>query len=158
MRIYLTGFMGSGKSTIGRFLARDLSWPFLDLDAEIEKHGSQSIPEIFDQRGEDEFRRLECETLTRIAADPAVIATGAGCFIYNTMWMLQNGKVVYLDVPFNELAARIGADSSRPLWRNAERLYEERKKVYLKAHLLIDASNSPEQVARAIREKLELAN
>ena len=68
--------------------------------------------------------------------------------------MLQNGTVVYLQVPFDVLASRIGADPSRPLWKNAEKLFLKRETVYRKAQIVIDASPEAEQVAKTIRSKL----
>lgn len=140
MRVYLTGFMGSGKSSIGRLLAQRQNLPFLDLDEEIQRTAGQTIASIFAEKGEDEFRKLERESLQQIALEDVVVATGAGCFIHNREWMLQNGTVIYLYVPFPKLAERVGADTSRPLWQNAEKLYRERENIYAEAHHRVDAS------------------
>lgn len=143
--------MGSGKSSIGRLLAQQLNLPFLDLDQEIERMSGQPIASIFAEKGEDEFRRLERECLQQIALAEVVVATGAGCFIYNREWMMQNGTVIYLHVPFPNLAERIGADASRPLWRNAEKLYGERENIYAQAHHRVDASANPTEVVNQIK-------
>ena len=153
MRIYLTGFMGSGKSTVGRVLAQSLQYEFVDLDTEIERKAGQTIVEIFSE-SEEVFRKLETACLQSILKKDIVIATGGGCFIHNQPWMLENGKVIYLYVTLEQLAARIGADPNRPLWRNAEALYREREVVYRTAHLVVDGTGAPETVADAIRVNL----
>ena len=154
MRIYLTGFMGAGKTMVGRVLAQKLGCEFLDLDYEIEHTSGESIESIFETGGESEFRKRESDILRSIDKNPAVIATGGGCFIYNRDWMLQNGKVVYLKVPFETLVSRIGAETSRPLWRNAKQLYEEREKIYESAHLRVDGTRDVDQVVTDIMDKL----
>lgn len=150
MRIYLTGFMGAGKTMVGRALAQKLGCEFIDLDYEIEHSAGQSIESIFETGGESEFRKRESEILRSIDKDPAVIATGGGCFIYNHDWMLQSGTVVYLKVPFETLVSRIGAETSRPLWRNAKQLYDEREQSYESAHLQVDGTRDVETVASEI--------
>jgi shikimate kinase len=152
MRIYLTGFMGAGKTMVGRALAQKLGCEFIDLDYEIEHSAGQSIESIFETGGESEFRKRESDILRRIDKDPAVIATGGGCFIYNGDWMLQKGKVVYLKVPFDTLVSRIGAETSRPLWRNAKQLYDEREQIYESAHLQVDGTGDVEAVAKEIMQ------
>src|SRR5262249_51417606 len=154
MRIYLTGFMGSGKTTVGRILAARMQIDFLDLDQRIEQSSRKSIAEIFQEFGEGGFRELETATLHSIKAENAVIATGGGCFIHNTEWMLANGTVIYLELPFPALASRIGADPKRPLWRNAETLFAERESIYKKAHFTIDGTLPPDDVASQIMERI----
>jgi shikimate kinase len=151
MRIYLTGFMGSGKSSVGKILAHRLGAPFLDLDHEIERQANQSIAGIFDQRGENSFREMERSALELFVMDPFVMATGGGAFIFNRDWMLKHGVVVFLDIPFEHLVQRIGADPQRPLWSNAKKLYEERLGEYRKAHFTIDAVGDPEIIAERIK-------
>ncbi|AEN74386.1 Shikimate kinase [Rhodothermus marinus SG0.5JP17-172] len=118
-RIYLTGFMGCGKSTIGPLLARRLGYTFLDLDALIERQAGRSIPEIFAEGGEAAFRALEREALRRtVALDACVIATGGGALVSddNLAWALRNGRVVYLQVSADELARRLAPEAThRPL-------------------------------------------
>jgi shikimate kinase len=150
MRIYLTGFMGAGKTMVGRVLAQKLGCEFVDLDYQIEHTSGESIESIFETRGESEFRKRESEILRSINKDPAIISTGGGCFIYNSEWMLNNGKVVYLKVPFDTLVTRIGAETSRPLWRNAKQLYDDRELIYETAHLQVDGTREVEQVANEI--------
>ena len=154
MRIYLTGFMGSGKSTVGRALATSLGLPFFDLDTEMEQSTGKSVQAIFEEQGERSFRQLETDALRSISSTSAVIATGGGCFLFNRDWMLKNGTVVHLEVPFSILAERIAADPSRPLWKNAERLFHERSDHYRKAHIIVDASSAPERVVADIKKQL----
>jgi shikimate kinase len=154
MRLYLTGFMGSGKTTVGRALAQKLGSEFIDLDFQIEQSWKESIESIFASVGEQEFRKRETEQLRAINYEDAVIATGGGTFIYNRDWMMQNGTVVYLEVPFEVLVSRIGAETSRPLWKNAKQLFDERRQVYENAHLKVDASRDVELVAAEIVERI----
>ena len=146
--------MGCGKTTIGRVLAASLGWEFFDLDQIIEQKLRQSIPETFQLSGEGEFRKRERESLQLLTRDPAVIATGGGCFIYNRDWMLQHGTVIYIEVPFAALVNRIGADAGRPLWRNAEHLYQEREAEYRRAHLTVDGTLTAGEVASEIVRRI----
>ena len=143
--------MGSGKSSVGKILAQQLGAPFIDLDHEIEKQANQPITSIFEQRGENSFRDMERSALQLFVMDPFVMATGGGTFIYNRDWMLKQGMVVYLDLPFEDLVQRIGADPRRPLWSNARKLYDERLEDYRKAHFTVDASKDPEVIAETIK-------
>lgn len=152
MRIYLTGFMGSGKSTVGKILAEKLGASFIDLDQEIEHQTNRPIARMFEHSGEGSFRDYERSALQLFVMEPFVMATGGGTFIHNRDWMLANGIVIFMDVPFESLAARIGADSTRPLWTNARKLYEERMAHYRQAHYTVDAFGDPENIAEAIKK------
>lgn len=147
MKIYLTGFMGSGKTTVGRALSARLGCNFHDLDAEIEHRTGKSISSLFEDQSENAFRQIETKILQSLTSDPSIIATGGGCFFFNHDWMLENGTVIYLEVPFNTLTQRIGANSSRPLWKNAEKLFQEREENYKTAHFSVNAARSPEEIA-----------
>jgi shikimate kinase len=150
MRIYLTGFMGSGKSTVGRLLSEKLSVRFIDLDKEIELHLSHPVAEVFESHGEFYFRDQEGAMLKSIRTDPFVMATGGGCFIHNREWMLENGIVIFLDAKFSDIVRRIGGNPDRPLWKNAERLYAERLSEYKHANFTVDASGTAEEVLERI--------
>ncbi len=150
MRIYLTGFMGAGKTSVGRALAQKLGWDFVDLDFQIEDSSKESIEDIFSSAGEQEFRKRETQQLRQLNQENIVIATGGGAFIHNHDWMLQNGMVVYLEVPFEVLVSRIGAETSRPLWKNAQQLFEERQKIYESAHLRINAARDVDLIVADI--------
>ncbi len=151
--IYLVGFMGSGKSTVGRLLAERLGWSFADIDEEIERAEHATIPEIFETRGEAEFREIEARILqdhvSEIeAGQPAVIAVGGGAFVRaaNREAILRSGVAVWLDCPFEIVQRRVGLASHRPLARDPERfakLFEERRPVYALAnvHIAIDCDD-----------------
>lgn len=129
--IFLVGFMGSGKSTVGRALAEELGWEFADLDEDIEKHEGMPISQIFDTRGEAEFRRCENAALrSRIrsveAGRPCVIALGGGAFLSdeNFEMITNNGVTVWLDCPFATVERRLAGQGHRPLARDPEKLRE----------------------------------
>lgn len=116
--IYLTGFMGSGKSTIGKQLANDLNRQFIDTDQLIEQQSSRSIPEIFEQFGEQYFRRLETELIKTVSAKkPAIISLGGGAFIQsqNRDIIRNSGLTIYLQWTVETLFDRLKNCSDRPL-------------------------------------------
>lgn len=140
--IILCGFMGSGKSTVGRLLAKRLLTPFIDLDALIEQEQNMSIPEIFEQKGEAFFRELEHTTLKKALEHNGpqlfnVIASGGGTFMNEKNAALlreHDALVIYLSTDFDICYERI-RNSDRPLVRKNSReqlhaLYNERNKVY----------------------------
>lgn len=159
--IYLVGFMGSGKSTVGRLLADRLGWSFVDLDAEIEAEQGVSIAEIFDRCGEEHFRRLETEAIRRRVrlaqmGRPAVIALGGGAFARECNFDLveHNGITVWLDCSEAVAWQRVEANSDRPLARNREQfaaLYEARRACYARADFRVESSgDDPESVVEAV--------
>ena len=117
--IFLTGFMGSGKSTVGRLLAHRLCLPFIDLDVEIEKCTGRQIKDIFAQDGETVFRALEMTELCRLsdASGAAVVATGGGIVIApeNRRIMRAIGLIINLKVDYVSVMKRLSGDNSRPL-------------------------------------------
>jgi shikimate kinase len=156
-RIFLVGYMGAGKTTVGRALAAKLHWPFVDLDDEIVRRERRSIPEIFREQGEAHFRRLEAESLRRVlqaAPPPLVMAAGGGAYIYpgNAERLRQAGFfTVFLDATLDELRRRCaGEGEERPLFRDANQfrqLYEARRGAYMAADLQIDTGGkTPEQI------------
>lgn len=159
--IYLVGFMGSGKTTIGRALADRLGWNFIDLDQEIEAEQGISIAEIFDRFGEEHFRKLETEAIRKRArrvrgGHPVVMAVGGGAFTRpeNCELLADNGVTVWLDCPFEVARKRLAGCTVRPLARDPERLaelYEIRRSQYASADYRIEASaEDPEPVVDAI--------
>lgn len=120
-KLYLIGLPGSGKTTLGKRLARQLNTTFLDLDLAIEQHEGKPIKDLFKEKGEDYFRQAESATLKKISTNfPSfVMATGGGtpCFHENMEVMNQSGTAIYLDVPASEIARRILSSTSaeRPL-------------------------------------------
>jgi shikimate kinase len=149
--IYLVGFMGSGKSTVGRALAYELGWHFLDLDEEIEREQGTTIGSIFDQRGEVEFRRIEADALYRCvrsiqSGHPRVISLGGGAFLHheNLDLVSNNGVSVWLDCPLPVIERRIAGFTHRPLARDPHHLrhlYEVRREGYSRADYRIDTDD-----------------
>ena len=152
--IYLVGFMGSGKSTIGRKLASKIGWRFADLDDDIEAHAAKTIPEVFDQDGEAEFRRIESAMLTaRIAevkaGQPLVLALGGGAFAQpqNRLALKDAGLTIWLDVPFALVEQRVVGFSHRPLARDPEKfraLFDQRREAYAEAqaHIAVNSDDA----------------
>ena len=155
--IYLVGFMGSGKTTIGRLLADRLGWPFFDLDEEIEARERTTIATIFETRGEAEFRRLEAAALERHvyaveSGRPAVMALGGGAFVAlaNRQLLLRNGVTVWLDCPFPIVEQRVRQATHRPLARDPEQfvaLYQARRDVYRLAEIHVQVEGDDPSIA-----------
>jgi shikimate kinase len=161
--IYLVGFMGAGKSTIGRRLAQDLGWTFADLDEDIEAAENRQISAIFEQDGEAVFRRLETEALARRvrriqAGTPTVLALGGGAFVTeaNRDLVKDNGLTIWLDGPFETLWDRVSRASHRPLARERarfEELHLARRSSYALAEYRIDVcDDNPAVAVEAILE------
>jgi len=145
-RVYLTGFMGSGKTTLGRLLAERRGVPFVDLDAAFESAGV-TVKEAFETHGEPWFRAREAELLRGTADLPGVVvALGGGTFVFpeNAAFVKRHGVSVFLDVPFDVLAARLsGKAATRPLFRSLEdarALYEARLPSYRMADQTVTLS------------------
>lgn len=120
MKIFLIGYMASGKTTFGKALADKLDTPFIDLDRFIENHAGKSIPEIFSEKGEDYFRKLEKDCLAKaVESEPdAVIACGGGtpCFFDNIDFLNKNGVTVFLETSIPVLIDRLQQENeSRPI-------------------------------------------
>lgn len=120
--IFLTGFMGCGKTTLGKKLASKLNWPFIDLDAVLEQQAGVAIAEYFSTHGEDAFRQLESSVLKEFdyPAD-AIVSTGGGlpCFFDNVAWMNAHGHTVYIRLTPKALASRLENNKEdRPLLRH----------------------------------------
>ena len=168
-RIYMTGFMGSGKSTVGPRVARMLGFDSMDLDDEIEKDLGMSIPAIFDVLGESAFREAEREHLSRAAStERIVISLGGGTIARpdNLELCLETGRLVMLDVDTGTLTNRLEhSPNPRPLLfddkgdrltgeelrRRIERLLSERRPAYDRAHHVIPVGDeSPDTVAERV--------
>ena len=160
MMITLTGFMGSGKTTVGKVLADFLGCPFMDLDDLVVKKAGKSIPDIFAQDGEPAFRELEAQvlrkTVEKYAESTAVLALGGGAVLAPASAVLLREKTVciYLRATLDTLLARLaGETAGRPLADDAlaERL-ASREPIYEKtAHVIIDTDGlSPDEVADEI--------
>jgi shikimate kinase len=171
MRVYLTGFMGAGKTTVGECLARQLDVPFFDLDREIEQRSGFTVQQIFERGGEPSFRSLERRELERtLEIEDAVIATGGGTAAApgNLQLLRRGGVSVWLNPTLDDLFERLferradPADSARPLLEDraqAEALFQTRVPSYEAADLRVDVESAegPDQIARRIRRLLEEA-
>lgn len=160
-RIVLVGFMGAGKTTVGRSLAEALGWDFRDLDACIEEECGTSVAELFRLRGESAFRELERQAARRLQRDGRlVVATGGGAWAEEpTRAVLRVGAVsVWLQCDFDTLCRRIGDGTGRPLALNHETMrgiLRRREALYRLADLVVDAStDAPDVVARRILEQV----
>lgn len=151
-RIYLVGFMGSGKSTVGRLLAERLGYGFVDLDDEIEALEGERVAAIFERRGEEYFRSLETTALLATGAvEDVVVACGGGIVLRgeNRVALADLGTVVRLKVSAAEAVARIGDVTSRPILAGAtgrigvESILDARRALYrVVADITVDTSGS----------------
>lgn len=157
--IILIGFMGTGKSTVGQILADQLGRPWTDTDAEVERRSGKSIPQLFQEEGEAQFRRWEKQVLQQVLKqEPGVVTTGGGVVLDpdNVARIRATGWVVALDASEEELIRRLEADESRPLLQGDARrqvveLKRRRQDAYDFADLFLDTSEeSPPQTAAKI--------
>ncbi|CAN2039776.1 Shikimate kinase [Candidatus Magnetomoraceae bacterium gMMP-15] len=159
--IYLTGFMGAGKTTVGQVLAKDLNYEFIDMDIELEKQFQMSIPKVFAELGEQTFRNSETDLLKRLSTRTClIVATGGGVSekTYNREIMRASGKIIHLKTELNSCMARLSAKDkeSRPLWQDKEsltKLFNKRKRIYEDCDLsvLVD-EKTPQQISNEIKE------
>ncbi|QUG42093.1 shikimate kinase [Psychrobacillus sp. INOP01] len=150
-KVYLVGFMGSGKSAIGRRLSFFLKMPYYDMDKEIVRLQNRTIPEIFEQEGEAYFRKVETDFLENFRNESCIISTGGGVAMNekNIEVMRRTGLVLYLDATFEDIWMRIKNDKNRPIVQNStkeelEQLFKMRKWFYKKAaHITIRTEHRP---------------
>ncbi len=161
--IYIVGFMGAGKTSVGIRLAELLGWQFVDLDQEIERREGKPIRVIFESRGEAFFRALERAELERVSImGNTVIALGGGAYCQdeNRRIVEATGISVWLDVPLETIYARCAGDGTRPLFASLsemERLLLARRPHYEKSQVCIEAGDrSVEAIAREIVGLLRL--
>jgi len=163
MKIYLVGFMGAGKTTVGCELAARLDVPFFDLDDLVEAAEKTTIKEIFSQHGEPYFRKRERDILrsTRYL-DSAVVATGGGTFTFdeNIQFIQSEGLSVWLSAPYSLLRGRIGDKAAeRPLFRDdvaAHELFKNRLRYYRMADVALDIRDDETTAEIVERLLLEL--
>ena len=162
MKIYIVGFMGAGKTTVGRELAARLDVPFFDLDDLIEAAEKTTIKDIFANQGEPYFRKRERDLLRSTKyLDSAVVATGGGTFTFdeNIQFIQGEGLSVYLAAPYSLLRSRVGDKAEeRPLFRDddaAHELFRNRLRYYRMADITVDVRDdetAPEIVERLLLE------
>ena len=162
--IVLTGLMGAGKTTIGKALAENTGFKFVDIDAEIVKQEQMSINDIFATKSEEYFRQIETEIIEKITQkNNQVISIGGGAFEkeVNRELLLTSCKVVYLQADVDTLFERIKTDNSRPLLQcdnpkdKLEELLKKREVNYKKAHYIIDTEKkTKEDITKEILEKI----
>lgn len=162
--IILCGFMGCGKSTVGRLLAERIHRPFVDMDTFLEQQSGLSVPEIFRQFGEAEFRKREraaCRELSQ--RQDLIIAAGGGALTFpeNAAALAETGDIVLLNVPLDVILQRLEDDATRPLLAlpdkeaAAKELYDRRLPLYRAvAKITVDANAAPESVADAVCKAL----
>jgi shikimate kinase len=162
--IFLIGFMGSGKTTLGRKLAARMDYGFIDLDHKLEQQVELSIAEYFTLFGEDAFRKLESEVLKKtVYPENAIISTGGGLpyFFNNMEWMNANGRTVYIKLSPKTLADRLeNGKEERPLLQEKhgealvafiEQKLGERESFYSQANIIVDGlSLTPEKLEQIL--------
>lgn len=163
-RVYLVGFMGSGKTRVGRVLAGHTEARFEDTDARVVRREGRAIDRIFAESGEAYFRELEMRELREVAEGPegVVVATGGGAFARHSARTVMNGSgvTVWLDVPLGTLRRRLGDGDGRPLWDPADPVgaraaFERRRAAYALADARVAAAeHGPEAVAARVLERI----
>jgi shikimate kinase len=158
--IVLVGFMGCGKTTVGRALAQHLQVPFTDLDDRIEAAEGRAISDIFAHDGEPAFRDIEHRELGLALSGDGVLALGGGAYVQPRNRELLRGRatVIWLDVPFERALRRVSGAGHRPLAKDPVRfaeLYEARREAYAQAdHAIPITSDDPSVAVNAILERL----
>ncbi len=151
-RVYLIGFMGAGKTTVGKQLARKIKWSFADTDSIAERELGMTVNEVFNELGEEWFRKYEQKVLIKTTSfKNTIISTGGGtpCFNDNIDTIINNGLCIYLHMPNKSIVARLLASKrTRPLVYGlskaeldeyVEKKMAEREEIYSKAHFTVNA-------------------
>ncbi|MBM7693282.1 shikimate kinase [Peribacillus deserti] len=158
--IYITGFMGSGKTTVGMMLGELTGLPVYDTDQEVERSEGKSISDLFAEKGEAYFRQKETEILKTLPITDCIITVGGGTVLNeeNREWMNEKGTTVYLACDLDEIERRLVTDTARPLIAGNKKiqikqLYQERLPIYTLASVTISTTSKPaEEVCREILE------
>ena len=165
--IVLIGLSGSGKSTIGAALSKQLNFSFIDIDGRIEQNEGTSITEIFTQKGEGRFRELERETVLELdLSSPSVLALGGGAWMQDEIrgFLSPIAKIIYLEADVASILQRLENNNSRPLLddlgkrkEDLEHQLETRKRVYTEADITVNANTAVPEVTQEIIRKLRLS-
>jgi len=151
----MIGLMGAGKTSIGRRLAKELQLPFVDIDQEIEKEQGLAVSEIFDLKGEKEFRDMELKTIKRVLEGPRqVMATGGGAFINDEIRKLIKEKAisVWLKADIDVLVERVSRKNTRPLLEKGDKkaimadLMAKRYPIYEEADIIVQSDDGPHNI------------
>jgi shikimate kinase len=155
--IYLVGFMGAGKSTVGRMLADEIGWRFGDVDDDIEARQRRTIQQLFADLGEEEFRRMEHDAIAGWvrgvrSGNPLVLSLGGGAFTRsdNIDLLCENGVTIWLDTSFSIVRRRVSHSNHRPLARDPrkfEQLYHDRREQYAKADYRVELNQDNSRLA-----------
>ena len=163
--IYIMGFMGTGKTTVGKALAKKLGKDFIDLDNEIELYEGMSINEIFEEKGEDYFRQIETKVLKEIAEKKdLIVSTGGGSIVThgNLEIVKSSGILITLMASPEEILRRVSGNNDRPLLNvgnpleTIKKLLFERAPFYIKADYIIETTNK--NIEEVVEEILEILN
>jgi shikimate kinase len=160
-KLYLVGFMGAGKTTVARALARRAGWRVEDIDSSIETRERRPVASIFAQQGEPYFRQLERQVLGELLPlRHVVVATGGGTFVEpdNRALMLADGVVAWLDLPLPLVLERVPADGRRPLAADRsqmEQLFVRRQLAYAESHVRLDAARPVPEIVESLLERLD---
>lgn len=162
--IVITGFMGTGKSSVGRALARTIGYSFIDSDREIESREGRTIHMIFENEGEKYFRNLERETIARLSQNAkCILSIGGGAILDPETFerIHQVGTVILLKAEVSEIVGRLGHENERPLLAGKDRkktiqkLVKEREPVYSKVGIQIDTTGlAVDEVVQKILKKI----
>lgn len=161
--IFLIGFMGSGKSTVGKCLARQKEYQFVDTDLYFEEKEQISISNFFSQNGEAAFRSKEQMYLKTCTKPNTVVSTGGGIVLHpvNIDWMRESGIVVYLETSFSQICHRLKDDQTRPLFQvdhliETEKRFNDRLPLYQSAahYVIATAGKTPIEIAQEIQTKV----
>ncbi|EJV81161.1 shikimate kinase [Bacillus mycoides] len=160
--IYITGYMGVGKTTIGKALSKELHMEVVDTDQKIEEQKEKAIRYIFAEEGEMAFREYESEMLRSLPVQNVIMTTGGGIIEReeNRKWMKENGTVVYLYCDPHVIAERLREDTTRPLFQKKDidafiTKFESRRAYYEEADIHIDTTNkSVKQIMNELKQKI----
>ena len=165
--IVLVGLSGSGKSTIGAALSKQLNFSFIDIDERIEQNEGKSITEVFTQKGEGRFRELEREAVLELDLScPSVLALGGGAWMQDEIrgFLSTIAKIIYLEANVASILQRLENNNSRPLLDDLgkrkevlEQQLETRKRVYTEADITVNANAAVPEVTQEIIRKLRLS-